>query len=336
MVGCGSAPTVGVTIASNAIEAPSGAVGGALNHNNMDDTHVKQNSWKAWLLAARPKTLTGAAVPVMIGAALAISDAQSQVRIVPMVLCFLFAFVMQIDANFVNDYFDYRKGTDDEQRLGPKRACAQGWVTASAMRKALAITTALACLIGLPLIYYGGWEMVGVGLLCVLFCFLYTTHLSYVGLGDLLVLLFFGVVPVTLTYYLSLPDGFQFITLECLLASVACGLVIDTLLVINNYRDIDNDRRTGKHTLIVAIGERWGRLLYLALGVVACLIGCAFILYGHFWATWLPIIAYQPLHVSTFVEMRRIGKGERLNRVLGMTARNMFVYGLAVAIGFLL
>ena len=92
----------------------------------------------------------------MIGAALAISDAQSQVRIVPMVLCFLFAFVMQIDANFVNDYFDYRKGTDDEQRLGPKRACAQGWVTSSAMRKALAITTALACLIGLPLIYYGG------------------------------------------------------------------------------------------------------------------------------------------------------------------------------------
>ena len=170
----------------------------------------------------------------------------------------------------------------------------------------------------------------------MLFCFLYTTHLSYVGLGDLLVLLFFGVVPVTLTYYLSLPDGFQFITLECLLASVACGLVIDTLLVINNYRDIDNDRRTGKHTLIVAIGERWGRLLYLALGVVACLIGCAFILYGHFWATWLPIIAYQPLHVATFVEMRRIGKGERLNRVLGMTARNMFVYGLAVAIGFLL
>ena len=317
MVGCGSAPTVGATIASNAIEAPSGAVGGALKHNNMDDTHVKQNSWKAWLLAARPKTLTGAAVPVMIGAALAISDAQSQVRIVPMVLCFLFAFVMQIDANFVNDYFDYRKGTDDEQRLGPKRACAQGWVTPSAMRKALAITTALACLIGLPLIYYGGWEMVGVGLLCVLFCFLYTTHLSYVGLGDLLVLLFFGVVPVTLTYYLSLPDGFQFITLECLLASVACGLVIDTLLVINNYRDIDNDRRTGKHTLIVAIG-------------------CAFILYVHFWATWLPIIAYQPLHVSTFVEMRRIGKGERSNRVLGMTARNMFVYGLAVAIGFLL
>ncbi|MBR5036930.1 MAG: 1,4-dihydroxy-2-naphthoate octaprenyltransferase, partial [Prevotella sp.] len=267
----------------------------------MDENNIRQNSWKAWLLAARPKTLTGAAVPVMIGAALAISDAQSHVRIVPMVLCFLFAFVMQIDANFVNDYFDFRKGTDDEQRLGPKRACAQGWVTPDAMKKALIATTALACLIGLPLVFYGGWEMVVVGALCVLFCFLYTTHLSYVGLGDLLVLLFFGVVPVTLTYYLSMPEGFQFVTMECLLASLACGLVIDTLLVINNYRDIDNDRRTGKHTLIVVIGERWGRLLYLALGVTACLLGCTFILYGHNWATWLPIVLYQPLHVAAFV-----------------------------------
>lgn len=302
----------------------------------MKESDIKRNSWQAWWLASRPKTLTGAAVPVMIGAALALADSHWHVRVWPMVLCFLFAFIMQIDANFVNDYFDFKKGTDDEKRLGPKRACAQGWVTAAAMKTAIGITTVSACLVGLPLVIFGGWEMIAVGAVCVLFCFLYTTHLSYMGMGDLLVLLFFGVVPVTLTYYLTMPDGFQFVTLECLLASIACGLVIDTLLVINNYRDIDNDRRTGKHTLIVAIGPRMGRLLYLALGVAACLMGCSFILYGHSWAAWLPIIVYQPLHVATFVEMRRIGKGERLNRVLGMTARNMFVYGLAVAIGFLL
>ena len=302
----------------------------------MDETQIKQNSWQAWLLAARPKTLTGAAVPVMIGSALAVADAHGHVQWLPMLLCFAFAFIMQLDANLVHDYFDFIKGTDDELRLGPKRACAQGWVTIKAMRRALVLTTLLACIVGLPLVIYGGWLMLAVGVLCVVFCFLYTTHLSYMGMGDLLVLLFFGVLPVTMTYFLVLPAGLQTVTLEVLLASVACGLVIDTLLVINNYRDIDNDRRTGKHTLVVAIGERWGRLLYLALGVAACLLGCTFILFGHFWATWLPIVAYQPLHVATFVEMRRIGKGERLNRVLGMTARNMFVYGLAVAIGFLL
>jgi 1,4-dihydroxy-2-naphthoate octaprenyltransferase len=272
----------------------------------------------------------------MIGTALALADSDFHIRIVPTVLCFLFAFIMQIDANFVNDYFDFLKGTDDEKRLGPKRACAQGWVTTKAMRWALALTTMFACAVGLPLIYYGGWWMIAVGVLCVFFCFLYTTHLSYIGMGDVLVLLFFGVVPVTMTYFLVLPDGMQTVTWECLFASIACGLVIDTLLVINNYRDIDNDRRAGKHTLIVAIGAKWGRALYLALGVFACLIGNVFHFSGHSWAAWLPIIIYLPLHVSAFIEMRRINKGAALNKVLGLTARNMFFYGLSVAVGFMI
>ena len=299
-------------------------------------SEITTNSAKAWLLAARPKTLAGAAVPVMIGSALAVSDAQWQVRWLPMVLCFLFAFTMQIDANFINDYFDFRKGADDEQRLGPKRACAQGWVTPKAMLRAIAFTTFLACIIGLPLVYFGGWKMVAVGAVCVLFCFLYTTHLSYVGMGDLLVVLFFGVVPVTMTYYLVMPEAMQTVTTECLLLSVACGLVVDTLLVVNNVRDIDNDRRTGKRTLIVAMGRRQGQVLYFFLGFAAVILGCFLPYYEHHWATWLPIILYQPLHVVTFVEMWKIGQGEALNRILGKTARNIFIYGLVVSIGLLL
>ena len=299
-------------------------------------SEITTNSAKAWLLAARPKTLAGAAVPVMIGSALAVSDAQWQVRWLPMVLCFLFAFTMQIDANFINDYFDFRKGADDEQRLGPKRACAQGWVTPKAMLRAIAITTFLACIIGLPLVFFGGWKMVAVGAVCVLFCFLYTTHLSYVGMGDLLVVLFFGVVPVTMTYYLVMPEAMQTVTTECLLLSVACGLVVDTLLVVNNVRDIDNDRRTGKRTLIVAMGRRQGQVLYFFLGFAAVILGSFLHLFHHFWAAWLPIILYQPLHVVTFVEMWKIGQGAALNRILGKTARNIFIYGLAVSIGLLL
>ena len=298
----------------------------------MKEDAVSVNSARAWLLAARPKTLNGAAVPVMVALALAWTDrGEASFKWIPAVLCLLFAFIMQIDANLINDYFDFRKGTDDEQRLGPKRACAQGWVTLKAMRIAIALTTVAACLTGLPLIHYGGWEMVSVGVLCVLFCFLYTTHLSYLGLGDVLVLVFFGIVPVCATYFIQTHTA----TLEVLAASLACGLVIDTLLVVNNYRDRDNDRRTGKVTLVVRIGKRASERLFIALGAGACLLGLAFLANGHVWAFLLPLI-YLALHTVTYRRMVAIGSGARLNQILGENARNMFIYGLLVAIGLLM
>ncbi len=297
---------------------------------------MKKNSLRAWFLAARPKTLSGAAVPVMIGASLAYADAMGNVRWLPLVLCFLFAFVMQIDANFINDYFDFIRGNDDETRLGPKRACAQGWVTTGAMKRAILLVTSVACVVGLPLVWYGGWEMILVGALCVFFCFLYTTHLSYIGLGDVLVLLFFGLVPVTLTYYLVLPAGHQHVTLECITAALACGMVIDTLLLVNNFRDIENDRKANKRTLVLTLGAGKSLLLYIIIGVAACLLGVVFLLSCHSWAFVLPLIVYLPLHVMTYVEMKRIGKGAGLNVILGKTARNIFVYGCCVSLGLLL
>ena len=200
---------------------------------------METNSPHAWFLAARPKTLTGAAVPVMIGIALAFPDAGTEdFRIIPAILCMLFAFVMQIDANFINDYFDFKRGNDDETRLGPKRACSEGWITPSAMLKGIIATTLFGCAIGLPLIYYGGLEMIMVGLVCVVFCFLYTTLFSYLGLGDVLVLIFFGIIPVCVTQYLCAAPtagvGLQGINIEGLLIALACGIVIDTLLIVNN------------------------------------------------------------------------------------------------------
>ncbi len=296
------------------------------------EEEVRLNSPRAWLLAARPKTLSGAAVPVMVALSMAWCDLSGTgFKVLPAILCLLFAFIMQIDANLVNDYFDFRKGTDDEQRLGPKRACAQGWVTLSAMRKAIALTTAAACAVGIPLVLYGGWWMVAIGVLCVVFCFLYTTHLSYLGLGDVLVLLFFGIVPVGATYFLQTGR----MTLEVFTASVACGLVIDTLLVVNNYRDRDNDRRTGKNTLVVRIGARATERLFPALGITACLLGLVYWAYGHFWAFLLPVV-YLSLHLVTGERMKTIGKGFGLNKILGENARNMFIYGILLSIGFLL
>lgn len=303
----------------------------------MNETpNIKTDSVKAWLLAARPKTLTGAAVPVMIGLALAWVDAREYVEgtfsWVAAVLCLLFAFIMQIDANFINDFFDFVNGADDkETRLGPQRACAQGWVKLDSMKKAIALTTCLACATGLPLVYYGGLEMVLVGVVCVAFCFLYTTHLSYFGLGDVLVLVFFGIVPVCITYYIQLHTC----TWQVFTASVACGLVIDALLLVNNFRDRDNDRAVGKNTLVVRIGEAASLGLYLGVGIVACLMGLVFWADGHVLAFVLPLL-YLVLHVFTYLKIKRINQGKMLNMCLGETARNIFVYGMMVAIGLLL
>lgn len=297
---------------------------------------VKKDSIKAWLLAARPKTLAGAAVPVMIGAALAWRDAAlyqgHSFSYTAAALCLLFAFVMQIDANFINDFVDYVKGTDDrETRLGPERACAQGWVSIDRMKHAIALTTCLGCLVGLPLVWWGGLEMIIVGVLCVICCFLYTTHLSYVGLGDVLVVLFFGLVPVSITYYVQLHT----FSLELIMAALACGLVIDALLLVNNFRDRDTDKLAGKRTLVVLIGPKAALWTYLSVGIVACLMGGVFVESGRLWAFLLPMI-YLVLHVFTYFKMKRIWQGRQLNTCLGETARNIFMYGLLVSIGLLL
>lgn len=302
----------------------------------MEEAIIKTNSLKAWLLAARPKTLSGAAVPVMIGAALAWQDAKMYDGDVfswtAALLCLLFSFAMQIDANLINDFFDFVNGSDDaETRLGPRRACAQGWVTLDAMKKAIALTTCLACVIGLPLAWYGGLEMILIGVLCVVFAFLYTTFFSYEGLGDVLVLVFFGLVPVGCTYYVQIHD----LTWEVFLASLACGLVIDALLIVNNFRDRDNDRLAGKKTLIVRMGPEAGLQLYLGVGVGAMILGGTFCLNGHPLATVFPLL-YFVLHVFTYLRIKKIYQGKALNSCLGETARNIFIYGLCVTVGLLL
>ena len=302
----------------------------------MDEKNIKQDSWQAWILASRPKTLSGAMVPVMIGLALAWTDAKEYsgeaFHVTAAILCALFAMIMQVNPNFINDFFDYAKGNDDAAtRLGPLRACTQGWVRIESMKIAIATTTIVACLIGLPVVFYGGIEMLLIGALCVVFCFLYTTHLSYIGLGDVLVLLFFGIVPVCTTYYVQLHT----LTWEVFIASVACGLVIDGLLMVNNYRDRENDERDGKKTLVVYIGAAASERFYLCLGVTAVLLGIIFWMNGHVLAFILPLL-YLLLHFFTWLKMKRINHGRELNTCLEETARNTMVYGLCVSIGLLL
>ena len=294
---------------------------------------VKTNSVKAWLLATRPKTLSAAAVPVMIGTAFAWRNTSEQFNWIPAILCLLFAWIMQIDSNLVNDYFDFKKGNDDETRLGPKRACSEGWITSDAMVWGILITTLLGCMTGIPLILYGGLEMVMVGIACVVFCFLYTTLFSYHGLGDILVLLFFGIIPVCCTYYVCMPLHQQIPTGEVIASSIACGLAIDALLIVNNYRDIDNDRSNGKITLAVRLGESKTRRLYESIGYIAAGIMIIRVFFDSYQTdklipTYALYLIYIILHRLSYQEMKRINKGAKLNQVLGLTARNILVFGL--------
>ena len=294
--------------------------------------NVKTNSIKAWILAARPKTLAAAATPVLLGCALAYTDGIFQW--IPAILCFLFAFSMQIDANFINDYYDYLKGSDREDRLGPERACAQGWITLSAMKKGMIFITLLSCFWGLLLLKYCGLEMIPVGLLCVLFAFLYTAGpypLAYHGWGDVLVIVFFGFVPVGCTYYTMAHDWTWNVTIAC----AACGLVSDLLLMLNNYRDREQDKISGKRTLVVRFGEPAGRWAYLVLGILAVGLCSFYAFNGYLIASLLPIL-FLILHFTTWREMIRIYQGKELNIVLGKTARNIVGFGLLLSLGLIL
>ncbi len=288
---------------------------------------MKTNSLKACLLAARPKTLTAALIPVATATAMAYAD--DVMRWQPAVLCALFAIWMQIAANFINDLYDFKRGTDTAERLGPKRACAQGWITPKAMGWGIAVMLVLAGICGCALLMYGGLWLIGLGLSCVLFAFLYTTLMSYHGLGDLLVWVFFGFVPVIGTYYVQAGT----LTQNVWLLSAACGLCVDTLLVLNNYRDRDTDRVAGKRTIVVLFGERFGSLAYLLQGIAAYICVAFLALDGNLWLAILPSFYLLP-HYLTWRKMVQINHGPALNRILGFTSRNMLTFALLVVLAY--
>ena len=297
---------------------------------------MKTNSIKAWLQAARPKTLTGAMIPVLFGGALAFHNGTFKPAL--WICCALFASLMQIAANFINDIYDFLKGSDRKDRLGPERACAQGWITPNAMKVGIVIGVCVACAIGLVSVAlswqtlpYHGLEFIILGAVCVLFAFLYTIGLSYLGLGDILVLVFFGFVPVCGTYYIQT----HVIDTPSIILSLISGIAIDALLVINNYRDRDQDKISGKKTIIVRFGEPFGRYYYLAIGIIVAAL--MFALHGiTHWFEILPAAIYLALHVTTWKEMVRIHEGRALNKILGLTSRNMFFMSILLSVAIVL
>ncbi|MFP4260752.1 MAG: 1,4-dihydroxy-2-naphthoate polyprenyltransferase [Opitutales bacterium] len=212
---------------------------------------MRAGKWHIWLSATRPKTLPAAVCPVLVGSSLAYES--GSFAWVPALLCLGFALLIQVGTNFANDYLDGIKGTDTKERIGPQRAVANGWIEAAVMRRAAIAVLAAAFCLGLGLIPFGGWWLLVVGIASVVCAWLYTGGpypLAYHGLGDVFVVLFFGFVAVGCTYFVQ--SGM--IEAPVLWAGLACGLLVNNILVVNNYRDRAEDSRSGKKTLAVVCG----------------------------------------------------------------------------------
>ncbi len=245
---------------------------------------VRPSPLAIWVSAARPRTLGAAFAPVFVGACLAYADGVLDLVVVG--ACLAGAVSIQIGTNFANDYFDFLKGADNEERVGPVRATAAGWVTPEQMR----LATLLAFLTLVPsavvLVAAAGWPLVAIGLLSVVCGIAYTGGpypLAYVGLGDLFVLVFFGPVAVGGTYFAQALT----VTPEVLVAGLSPGLVATALLAVNNLRDVHTDRVANKRTLAVRFGESFARLeivVSLLVAIVVVPIGLVVQARGHYGA----------------------------------------------------
>lgn len=302
---------------------------------------ARPSKFGAWFLASRPKTLTAAAIPVVVALALAWGDiATGRVETpsgtflwIPAVCCLMFALLAQIAANFINDYADYKKGTDGENRKGPARAVASGWIAPRSMLAATFIVLALACCFGLATLPYGGWKLIIVGVVSCVFCLLYSAGplpLAYIGLGDVLVVAFFGFVAVGFTYFLQT----RHITFDAALVGLAIGFATDNILVSNNYRDRDEDRANRKFTLIAIFGERFGRYFYLVNGlIVVALLTTVFLRRGVLYhpLSLASVVVYLAFHFQAWRRLVRIGSGPALISVLAMSSRNLVILGVLLA-----
>ncbi|MDR2915208.1 MAG: 1,4-dihydroxy-2-naphthoate polyprenyltransferase [Tannerella sp.] len=281
------------------------------------------NKFKAWMAAARPKTLAASVSPVLVACALAYRN--GVFRLVPAILCLLVALLAQIASNFANDYFDFKKGADNENRLGQARAVASGWIRPKSMLIATLVVLATACLCGCGLLYYGGWWLIFVGIaiaVCVLAYSAGPYPLAYNGLGDICVMLFYGVIPLCFTYYVQ-AHAF---TLNAFLLSVAMGFLSMNILIVNNYRDYEQDAAAGKRTTIVIFGRRFGQIFYLINALLAIIFAYPAYLYRDR-SVWFMFLFFLMLELFTWQDLRRLS-GSELNRILEQTSRNVLLFAL--------
>lgn len=288
---------------------------------------------RIWLMAARPKTLPVGLAPVLVGTALAGTvDIFEPLRFAAALLGALF---IQVGANLSNDYSDARRGADTEDRLGPLRVTAGGLVPPRQVLIATYVTFGLAILCGVYLIAVAGWELLLVGAASIVAGVLYTggpRPYGYEGLGELFVFLFFGIVAVAGSFFVQTET----LVWEAFALAVPVGLLAAAVLVVNNIRDLDTDRRAGKRTLAVRLGRERTRTLFAAMVYVAYLLAPVTWLFGPL-EPWLllPFLAL-PLAAPVVRSVRTRTDGPSLNEALAQTGRLELVYCVLLSAGVLL
>jgi 1,4-dihydroxy-2-naphthoate octaprenyltransferase len=285
---------------------------------------------RSWIIAFRLPTLWAAVVPVTVGSAAAIDGGHFRPAVFALALAV--SLLIQIGTNLANDVFDFERGADAGDRLGPPRATQLGWLTSSQVRTGMLASFGAAAVLGLGLIYWGGWPIAVAGVLSIAAGVAYTGGpwpTGYHGLGEVLVFCFFGFVGVTGTYYLH-TDA---VAGAALLASVPVGLLITAILVVNNLRDREGDERSGKGTLAVRLGDRLTRAEYALLVAASYVIVLAAALANDL-RLLLPMLSL-PAAVAVMRPVLSGVRGGALNMTLKRTAQLQLVFGLLLAIGFL-
>jgi len=291
-----------------------------------------QNKIQSWILASRPKTLPAAVVPVLVGSSLA----YNQGKFYPLYsfVALICSLLIQIGTNFTNDLYDHLKGADTEKRKGPIRVLAAGLISVREMKIAITLVFSLTFLLGLYLVYVTDWNIFIIGVFSIIAGLAYTAGpypLAYHGLGDLFVFLFFGIVGTMGTYYLH----HQEFTVLSFLVSLPVGALITNILIVNNYRDIDEDKQAGKNTLAVKLGKEFSRYEFIFFLLTAFFV--PFVLYFKFNFNETIFLPYLSLPVAIIlVKMIFNFQGQQLNKTLEVSAKYSALYGLLFSVGMII
>lgn len=294
---------------------------------------------KIWLEAIRLRTLPVSVSGVLIAVGLA--KFNGAFRLVPSLLCVAFAVLAQIVSNLANEYFDFKAGTDKKGRVGPRRGVTEGDFSPATLKRAIVGTLVATCAVGLSMLAvvdpgegYANWLLlVGVGVMVAVMAFAYSAGpypLSYHALGEVAVMAFYGLVPVIFSYYVVAGDFHPY----AVIAGIAIGLMGVNVLLVNNYRDVDDDREAGKRTSVVVAGRTLAAFAYLLNGLLALsVLGVLWLRLWMEWGWWtmLPPAIYLALHLTTWHRLKQ-RTGAALNPILGATARNMLIFTLLLTL----
>lgn len=285
-----------------------------------------------WLSATRPKTLPAALAPVLVGSAFAWREGSFHAPAAW--ACLAFAILVQIGTNFANDYYDFVKGADTRDRVGPTRAVAAGLIAPDVMKRATAVVFLAAFLVGLTLLRYGGWPLLLVGVSSIVCGYAYTGGpfpLGYNGLGDLFVFIFFGLVAVGTTYFVQAGHP----TSEVWLGAVAVGFLAANILVANNYRDVETDAKAGKRTTVVRFGKAFARMQFLVAHLIAFAVPVELWRRGHGAPVLAPLV-WVYAAVRQVLTLKNARTPQELIQLLGSTGRYLALYAATLALGLVL